>query len=157
MTDLDPFEKRRFTLPTPNPYPTLTESDLLDHTNDVTCMDLTNFRGFYFKGREGEKWITQSEIFAYYVLVLSYLPTPPATPCEAGGEAWLYVFRVHCGEGYPDVNGNPQTKVIIDGEPPVDPKISIGDDANVLIRHETKFKFKKPKVSGQALWRELGN
>ncbi len=156
MTDLDPFEKRRFTVPLPTPYPTLGEVDLVDHTDDVTCMDLSNYRGFYFRGREGEKWITQSEIFAYYVLVLSYLPTPPASPCEAGGEAWLYTFKVHCGEGYSN-GSTTETRQKIDGKPPVDPKISIGDDANVLIRHETKFKFTKPKISGQALWRELPN
>ena len=55
----------------------------------------------------GEKFITDSTIFFGTVLTSSYIPTTSSDPCEVGGEAFLYGFKLKCGQGIfpPDPSG----------------------------------------------------
>jgi hypothetical protein len=77
----------------------LAETNLLDVSSATGCPVVTPSSGFFFTASEGEKFITPSETFSYYVLTASYIPTGSATPCTAGGTAKIYGFKITCGEG----------------------------------------------------------
>ncbi len=86
--------------------------------------------GFYIEGEDGEKFITDSQIFFGVVLTGSYLPTAAASPCEVGGEARLYGFQLFCGEGVFPPPGDPsdpkRRKVTVGGGLPNQPRVSVG-------------------------------
>jgi type IV pilus assembly protein PilY1 len=86
--------------------------------------------GFYVTGANGEKFITESTIFFGTVLATSYLPTTSTDPCEVGGEAFLYGFKLKCGEGiFPPDPSDPTTpvrSVSIGGGLPNRPRVSVG-------------------------------
>ena len=71
------------------PQATLAESDLVDLTSTNTCGDISGKRGYFIVGEEGEKWVTNVEIFVGYVIVNSYIPQPSTDPCEIGDVAFL--------------------------------------------------------------------
>jgi type IV pilus assembly protein PilY1 len=119
------------------PQAELGEADLLDLTSTNTCGDLSGKRGYYIVGEEGEKWVTNVEIFVGYVIVNSYIPQPSADPCEIGGVAYLWAFRVECGEGlFTDGSGGPLRNLDIGAGLPTDPRVTVGsggDGTNRLI------------------------
>ena len=86
--------------------------------------------GFYLTGAHGEKFITDSTIFFGTVLTSSYIPTTSADPCEVGGEAFLYGFKLQCGQGIfpedPSDPGTPQRSIAIGGGLPNRPRVSVG-------------------------------
>jgi len=120
MTDPDPYEVN------PVPFPTLVESDLTNVTGDATCSSVGD-RGYYFKVSDGEKFVTNSEIFAGIVFVGSFIPTNTGDPCTSKGDGALYAFRVECGEAYYESGGGvPIRRVDLDEGLPTDPQISVG-------------------------------
>jgi type IV pilus assembly protein PilY1 len=135
MTDLDPLEQAGV------PFATLGEADLSDVTNDESCVSLTTERGYYFVADDGEKFVTNVDIFFYYVFVGSYIPTEALDPCETGGLGALYIFKVHCGEGFFGTEANPDRDLDVGAGMPTDPRITIGTDGDtsnrVIINKQT--------------------
>ncbi|HEX5094569.1 MAG TPA: PilC/PilY family type IV pilus protein, partial [Acidimicrobiia bacterium] len=82
-----------------SPTAVVTESDLALLPSDTGCADLSGYKGYYFLGEEGEKFVTETDIFAYTVLVASYVPTVSANPCVTSGTAKLYAYKIYCGQG----------------------------------------------------------
>ncbi len=120
MTDPDPFEDF------PVPLGTLTESDLTDVDGTSTCSDI-GARGYYFKVADGEKFVTNSEIFAGIVFAGSFIPTNTGDPCTSKGDGALYAFRIECGQAfYTDASGVGNRRVDLDEGLPTDPQISVG-------------------------------
>jgi type IV pilus assembly protein PilY1 len=120
MTDLDPYEQRLI------PYPTLEEDDLDEVSGNSTCADVTD-RGFYFKVRDGEKFVTDAEIFQSYVFAGTFEPTTSADPCTSKGIGRLYGFRVDCGQSlFTDALGNPTREIDLGDGMPTDPQVSVG-------------------------------
>lgn len=144
--NVDPTElenNRFYAITDPDPYdrqvPLLslvTEADLTDVTDDDTCPPITN-RGYYFRvgvgdfngdgvDDEGEKFVTNVAVFAYYVFASTFTPTTSTDPCASGGTATLYVFRIYCGEPYFSTGTAPEKRRLNLGTGmPTDPRISI--------------------------------
>jgi type IV pilus assembly protein PilY1 len=119
LSDPDPFEVLA------SPLPTLTEADLTDITSNESGVSLTT-RGYYFKASDGEKFVTNTEIFSSHVIVGSFRPTT-GNSCGARGDATLYVFDLTTGKGFfTDGAGNPTRAVYIGAGLPNDPKVSVG-------------------------------
>lgn len=157
VTDPDPYEQLA------TPLALVTEADLTDVTSDESCQSITT-RGFYFKVANGEKFVTNSEIFARNVIVATFKPTDLADPCESGGgETALYVFDVLCSEGFFDSSGTPTRRLSLGAGFPTDPRISAGPDGkdNVVFieksRAEVESIFQDDiNAAGSLLyWREL--
>jgi Tfp pilus tip-associated adhesin PilY1 len=110
------------------PFPELSETDLVDLSNDNTCGSLGGARGYFMVGAEGEKWVTNVEIFVGYVIVNSYIPEPSTDPCEIGGNAFLWAFKVECGEGLFDDGGagGPDRTLDLGAGLPTDPRVTVG-------------------------------
>jgi len=122
LRDLDPFERWAV------PQPTLVEANLTDLSGTQTCTSITD-PGYYFKLADGEKIVTNSEIFAHQMLVGSFIPAVSGDPCVSKGSGRLYVFRVNCGGGYfTDATGSATRGIDIDAGMPTDPQISVGVD-----------------------------
>ena len=122
VMDVDPLEKASPV------FAALAESDLADVTDDESCVGLSGVRGYYFVGLEGEKFVTNVDIFFYYVFAGSYIPTENVDPCETGGVATLYVFKIYCGEGYFTDGSDPERDLDVGAGMPTDPRITIGTD-----------------------------
>jgi type IV pilus assembly protein PilY1 len=108
--------------------PLLDESDLTDITGvEDGSASFTNY-GYFFKVADGEKFVTNVEIFAGHVIAASFTPSPPGTdPCVTRGNGTLYVFDLANGEGYfSDGGGNPIRGLDIGAGLPTDPKVSVG-------------------------------
>jgi hypothetical protein len=107
---------------------TVDEGDLVDATSSPGGVSITaGKRGFFIKGAEGEKFVTNTVIFAGLVITSSFTPTPSADPCAARGDAQVYVFDLLTGEGYfTDAGGNPERKLDIGVGLPTDPRVSVG-------------------------------
>ena len=128
VSDPDPYELRMV------PLPTLHETDtdglgnplLVDLTNNQGGATITG-RGFYFKVANGEKFVTNTEIFAGHVVAASFKPTSTGDPCTSRGDGTLYVFDLLTGEGYfDDGAGNPVRGLDIGAGLPTDPQVSVG-------------------------------
>jgi type IV pilus assembly protein PilY1 len=122
IQDLDPFERKL------TPYATLTETNLTDITGDEDGATFAN-RGYYFKVGDGEKFVTEIEIFAGQVIGAGFAPTPNANVCAARGDATLYVFDVHNGKGFFETGGGtpvPTRGMAIGSGLPTNPKVSVG-------------------------------
>ncbi|MDH3213439.1 MAG: PilC/PilY family type IV pilus protein [Myxococcales bacterium] len=103
---------------------TLDEGDLVDATNFPGGVSNTN--GFYIRGADGEKFVTNTVIFANLVITNSFVATPNADPCQARGLAKAYVFDLLTGEGFfVDVNGDPERTLDLGVGLPTDPKVSV--------------------------------
>jgi len=177
MTDLDPFERRAVPFDTlGGPLLTDESDDLTDLTSDEnTCSTLAGTRGYFVVAEEGEKFVTNVDVFLHFVFAASYVPSEALTPCEAGGSAFLHVFRIHCGEGFfPDPNNAGQSVRRIElGEGlPTDPRITVGsppdggggddDDVNRVIMNKQSGELLNLPAPpgfnagiGQMYWREL--
>ncbi|MGH7289506.1 MAG: pilus assembly protein [Myxococcota bacterium] len=107
--------------------PLITEDpDLTNLTNTNTCGSVAG-KGYFIVGSEGEKWVTNVEIFVGYVIVSSYIPQPSADPCEIGGLAFLWAFRVECGQGYfAGSSGSTTRTQDIGAGLPTDPRVTVG-------------------------------
>jgi type IV pilus assembly protein PilY1 len=128
MKDVDPLDAG-------SPTTVLTESNLTNLTAVTGCPDLSAVSGFYFVGAEGEKWVTEFDLFSYWVLASSYIPVPSNDPCTIGGAASLYAFRVYCGDGFfPGPSGTTTRSTSIGGGLPTDPKVSIAPGQNGATR-----------------------
>lgn len=122
MTDIDPYERRSI------PLPTLDEGDLDEVSGNSTCTDVSG-RGFFFRVRDGEKFVTNAAIFQRYVFTGTFEPTTSGDPCTSKGIARLYAFRIDCGQPYfKDSLGNPTREVDLGDGMPTDPQISVGVD-----------------------------
>jgi type IV pilus assembly protein PilY1 len=129
MSDPDPYENMMV------PLVTLTEADLMDLTSDEDGANVTG-RGFYFRVGNGEKFVTNTEIFAGHVIAASFKPTSTGDPCTSRGDGTLYVFDLRTGEGYFDDGGNPARGLDIGAGLPTDPQVSVGaggEDNKVII------------------------
>ena len=103
---------------------TLDESALVDATAYPGGVSNTN--GFYIRGADGEKFVTNTVIFTNLVITNSFTPTSVSNPCLAGGTGQAYVFDLHTGEGFfSDVNGDPERTLSLGVGLPTDPKISL--------------------------------
>jgi type IV pilus assembly protein PilY1 len=81
----------------------LYEDSLTDVTNPPASPDPAD-PGFFIRGQDGEKFVTEHIIFAGQVITTSYHPTSIAKsdPCAPGGKgtAFLHVFDVVSGVGF---------------------------------------------------------
>ena len=122
LIDPDPYEIAGLAAAGP-----VVEADLLDATSSPGGVAITTQRGFYIVAADGEKFVTNSVIFAGHVVTASFKPTPSTDPCAARGEAKAYVFDLFTGEGYfTDAGGNPERTLDLGVGLPTDPRVSIG-------------------------------
>jgi Tfp pilus tip-associated adhesin PilY1 len=153
ISDIDPYEVAGLS--------ELSESDLTLATGEG-AVSYSN-RGFYFKGADGEKWVTNIEIFVGDVIAASFMPTDVANKCTGRGEATLYAFDVKTGEGqFKDNSNNPMRGVSIGAGLPTDPKVSVGvggTDTRIIIEKSgadfESLEGKDVDMGGRLLyWRE---
>jgi hypothetical protein len=74
--------------------------------------------------------VTESEIFFGVVLTGSFIPSGSAASCDSSGEAFLYGFRLFCGEGIfppdPSAPGVPRRAISVGTGLPTQPRVSVG-------------------------------
>jgi hypothetical protein len=110
-----------------------TEANLTDATLTATDENPLD-SGFFFTAAEGEKFITESTVFAGFVFVASYDPNADAGDiCSAsGGQASLYAFDLGTGQGLfiadADSPDPEDRKESLGNGLPSSPKISIAED-----------------------------
>jgi type IV pilus assembly protein PilY1 len=118
--DPDPLEQLAV------PLSTLTESDLVDATSSPGGVTLGGARGYYIKGEDGEKFVTNSLVFGGQVIINSFTPTPDVDPCLGRGLGKAYVFDLLTGEGFfVDASNNPERTFDLGMGLPTDPKVSV--------------------------------
>jgi Tfp pilus tip-associated adhesin PilY1 len=130
VKDVDPFERA------PTPLPTIHEGDGPDTGLTADLVNATGSPagitvpagqyGFYIKGGEGEKFVTNPLIFAGKVIAASFTPTPSLDPCAARGISTGYVFDLLTGEGFFSDAGSPSRTIDLGVGLPTDPRISVG-------------------------------
>ena len=110
---------------------TLDESSL----TDVTGLDVDNQpldSGYFFKLADGEKFVSEVQIFAGEVIATSYTPEVTADLCATlGGQAFLYVFSLASGQGYFEDPADPPSedrRLTIGSGFPSSPKVIIAMD-----------------------------
>jgi type IV pilus assembly protein PilY1 len=163
MQDRDPYE---VAVP---PFATLTEADLDAAPSDTACNPPPSGKvGYYIVAMDSEKFVTNFEIFAYYIFAGSFIPTITADPCASGGEAGLYVVRIQCGQGFFDSGVSPTPRRLTLGAGmPTDPRLTIssdgggGSDANRVIVNKQQgdvSNIEAPEIpnggAGVLYWRE---
>jgi Tfp pilus tip-associated adhesin PilY1 len=159
IKDLDPFEVTAATAPITEALP----RGVLDLTSTQTCTDVDAYDGFYIEGLDGEKFVTNSDIIDFKVLVATYRPTSAsADPCISGGEATFYFFNIYCREGgFEDPSGNPVSTVSLGQGMPTDPRISLsGTSGEAFINKGDRVESVDINVTledltGMAWWKEL--
>jgi hypothetical protein len=106
---------------------TLDEGDLQDITGDEDGTTI-NGPGYFFAVGDGEKFVTNFEIFAGHVIAATFTPSAPGIdPCTTRGNGTLYIFDITNGEGYfSDASSNPTRGLDIGSGLPTDPKVSVG-------------------------------
>jgi type IV pilus assembly protein PilY1 len=120
IVDPDPYERAAV------PFGTFDETDLTDFSGSEAAATFAN-QGFFFSVGDGEKFVTNVEIFAGDVIAASFLPTTNIDPCVSKGQGTLHVFDLVNGEGhFDDGGGNPVRGLDIGAGLPTDPKISVG-------------------------------
>jgi type IV pilus assembly protein PilY1 len=120
IRDADPYE--RFVVP----IPTITEADLTDFSGSESAQSFAN-KGFYITVGDGEKFVTNVEIFSGDIIAATFTPTTDPNPCVAKGNGSLYVFDLLTGEGhFEDGSNNPDRNLALGPGLPTDPKVSIG-------------------------------
>jgi type IV pilus assembly protein PilY1 len=160
VKDVDPFEKGASA-------PVLGESTLFDMTATLggdNSTSVSSFDGLMFKGADGEKFVTATDIFFYYVFVASFTPTTGGDPCSTGGDATLYAFKIYSGEGlFEDASGNPVATIDLGDGLPTNPEVSLSGSSggsrvfvnkkDEVISLDTGFTLDLP--SGVATWEEV--
>jgi hypothetical protein len=131
VRDSDPLEHLATPLPTiweKDGPDADTVDDLVDATSSPGGVTLANGKyGFFIKGGDGEKFVTNPLIFAGKVIAASFTPTPSADPCAARGVSKGYVFDLTTGEGFfHDLSGNPTRTIDLGVGLPTDPRVSVG-------------------------------
>jgi type IV pilus assembly protein PilY1 len=156
VKDEDPLDRRL------TPIPMLTEADLADQSSDATCPNLAAVSGFFFRVEDDEKFVTDSEIFSYWVITSSFIPAGTADLCNAGGDGSLYIFKLFCGQGFfynsatysegagslpgggPGGTGGKPTSTVNYGDPesrrirlgpgmPTDPRVTVSPDGTRVV------------------------
>jgi hypothetical protein len=118
--DADPYERLIV------PLATIVETDLTDFSGSEGVQSFTN-KGFYITVGDGEKFVTNVEIFSGDIIAATFTPTSDTNPCVAKGDGALYVFDLLTGEGhFEDGSGNPDRSLALGPGLPTDPKVSIG-------------------------------
>ena len=156
VIDPDPLDRS-------GPYAVMTEATLKDSTDDGTCASLAGFNGYFFRARDGEKFITNVDIFAYYVIAASYTPTDNANnPCSTAGNATLYVFRVYCGEGFFGGTDADARRLDLGAGMPTDPRVTVSPSGTRVIVTQQDGEIENglgppidPEKLGQLYWREV--
>ena len=101
----------------------------LDDLTGINGSSTISGKGFRFMLQDGEKFVTNSEIFSGTVIVASFRPDYNGDPCISRGDGYLYAFSLSSGEGYfTDASANPQRTVHVGSGLPTDPKTSVGPD-----------------------------
>jgi type IV pilus assembly protein PilY1 len=119
MIDSDPYELSGASA-------TITEADLTDFSGSAAAQSFGN-KGFYITTEDGEKFVTNVEIFSGDIIAATFTPTTDTNPCVAKGDGSLYVFDLLTGEGhFEDGGGNPDRNLALGPGLPTDPKVSIG-------------------------------
>ena len=139
----------------------IVESDLSDLSTTTGCPNVAG-QGYFIVGRDGEKWVTEVDIIAFYVLAGSFTPTGSTDPCDSGGTSTLYIFRVYCGEGaFPSNTGADQRRIELGDGMPTSARLSLGDDSNDVYVMTSENVVKKPPTppfpprgEGIFYWRE---
>jgi type IV pilus assembly protein PilY1 len=158
VKDLDPYEvsvpKRA----------TLSDAALTDLSATQACTSVAT-PGYFFKLADGEKLVTNVEIFAGLVLAGTFTPSNTGDPCTSKGNGTLYVFDLACGEGhFPDPGGNPQRGNDMGEGMPTDPQVSVGVDGkdNIVFIEKSGAdleSIKAPNIPAGAktllYWREI--
>jgi len=119
VNDPDPLELQAL------PLGTVLETNLIDATSSPGGVSLTSERGFFLKGADGEKFVTNTVIFGGQVISNSFTPTPSVDPCIGRGVGAAYVFDLLTGKGFfTDVSNNPVRTFDLGIGLPTDPKVS---------------------------------
>jgi type IV pilus assembly protein PilY1 len=126
MIDYDPMERSGAVGP-------ITEQTLYDATNDGSCASMSGFDGYFFRGVDGEKFVTNVDIFSYYVIAASYTPTNTSNPCSSSGNGTLYVFRVDCGQGFFAGSTAANRKLDLGAGMPTDPRVTVSPSGTRVI------------------------
>jgi hypothetical protein len=123
---------RFYVLKDVSPYTTsATVLDEVNHLDDFTGDEdgaVFTKQGYYFTVGDGEKFVTNVEIFAGHVIAATFTPSAPGTdPCTTRGNGTLYIFDITNGEGFfQDGSSNPTRGLDIGSGLPTDPKVSVG-------------------------------
>jgi type IV pilus assembly protein PilY1 len=112
------------------------ETDLTDITGLDSDPDSTDY-GFYMVAADSEKFITNPNIFAGFVITSSYIPDlSGANVCTTTGESFLYIFDIRTGLGaYFDAGvttGDDARRLSIGSGVSSDPQISMSRSGNQL-------------------------
>jgi type IV pilus assembly protein PilY1 len=106
----------------------VTEANLTDVTSLATYADPGNL-GYFFKGEESEKFISDTVVFAGHVLATSYVPEP--APTCGPGTARFYAFELSNAAGFFDDNGTAEAAdrhLTIGSGVPSSPRVSMASD-----------------------------
>lgn len=154
VVDGDPLERAATT--------TMSESVLYDATDDGTCASQAGYSGYFFKARDGEKFVTNVDIFAYQVIAASYTPIDSTNPCSTGGQATLYAFRVYCGEGYFGGTDGDSRRLDLGAGMPTDPRVTVSPSGTRVIITQQDGEIENrdgppidPDKISQLYWREI--
>jgi Tfp pilus tip-associated adhesin PilY1 len=152
MIDSDPYETASPALGT------ITEADLTDFSGSAAAQAFVN-KGFYFELVDGEKFVTNVEIFAGQVIAATFAPTESDDPCATRGRGTLYVFDLQTGGGYfDDGAGGSERWLDIGAGLPTDPKVSYGNPTKLIIEGQNEvdvLEGPEPDLNGATLfWRE---
>jgi Tfp pilus tip-associated adhesin PilY1 len=160
IKDLDPFQTAGVGTPMTETAP----NGVINLSAATSCVDVSSRDGFYVQGADGEKFVTNSDILNYNVVVASYKPVVSTDPCVSGGEARLYAFKIYCAEGmFEDGSGNPVTNISLGDGMPTDPRISLsGTSGEIFINKNDRVESIDTdgidlSKTGMAFWRELFN
>src|SRR5262249_819822 len=126
VMDQDPLERNGTST-------TMAENTLYDATDNGTCASMSGFNGFFFRARDGEKFITDIDIFAYQVIAASYIPVDTTNPCSTGGTGTLYTFKVYCGEGYFGGTDANARRLDMGAGMPTDPRVTVSPSGTRVI------------------------
>jgi type IV pilus assembly protein PilY1 len=156
LIDADPLERN-------GTSSTLAEDTLYDATDNGTCASLSGYNGYFFKARDGEKFITNVDIFAYQVIAASFTPASTTSdPCSSAGSATLYVFRVYCGEGYFGGTDANARRLEMGAGMPTDPRVTVSPSGTRVIITQQDGEIENgegppidPDKISQLYWREI--
>jgi hypothetical protein len=95
--------------------------------------------GFLFIGEQAEKFVTNHNIFAGYVITASFVPPALPRDCSGGGgsRSRLYIFDLFTGEGFfaDAVSGDPERSIDVGSGFPTTPRISVGpSDTDIYVQ-----------------------